>query len=180
MFNVSAMFFLKPTLCKGGVPATCAVIRFPRVYRYPGVFLVGVPKLPKCRAPVSSSYRTNHTGVFDRVLRRYRTSPKTWVGCVPSKIPPVCVLWYEPYRTHPPMENYAHAGQMDQIRSGRSRSIVDNLDPNPTEHTHLWTSSCFCSCLPPSQQHSQSARVTSIPASTGPWRELPQSSFILL
>ena len=59
-----------------------------------GIGIEVVPNLPKCRAPVSSAYRTlpdefvpNLTGVSGRVLRPYRTLLRTSVGYLSNKHP---------------------------------------------------------------------------------------------
>ena len=42
----------------------------------------------------------NHTGVFGRVFRPYRTSPRTSVGYLPRKYPRDALVRVIPYRTH--------------------------------------------------------------------------------
>ena len=75
---------------------------FGRVCRYrciPGVFLVGVPNLPKCRVPILRSYRTYRSG---SVRPHYPTEPYRILRLGIEAVPNIparigTVLW--PYRT---------------------------------------------------------------------------------
>ena len=67
-------------------------------YRYPGTFGERT-ELTEVSA-TGIKFVPNHKGVFGRVLRPYRTLPKTSVGYLHGKNTPG-ILWSAPYRTHP-------------------------------------------------------------------------------